>query len=92
MVFEQAGNSLRRFSGTALLDPNCAAFFMPDSSLFVSNRLGGTTGAVSAFNKNDVFAFDFTTDGIASMMAVARDPNSLSIDLDDSFIECKRET
>lgn len=87
MVFDQSGNLQRRFSGTALLDPNCSAF-MPDGTLFVANRLGGTfgtSGAVSVFDNSDTFTFDFTTDGIASLMAVARDPNSLSIDSDDSL-------
>lgn len=87
MVFDQSGNLQRRFSGTALQDPNCSAF-MPDGSLFVANRLGGTfgtSGAVSTFDNSDTFTFDFTTDGIASLMAIARDPNSLSIDSDDSL-------
>jgi len=86
MVFDQAGNLLRRFTGTAMNDPNCSAF-MSDGSLFVANRLGGsmgTTGAVSAFDNGENFLFDFTTDGIASVMAVARDPNTLDTNTDDT--------
>ena len=87
MVFDLVGNLQRRFSGTALSDPNCSAF-MQDGSFFVANRLGGsfdTTGAVSAFTASDDFVFDFTTDGIASVMAVARDVNSLPTDVDDTI-------
>ncbi len=87
MVFDLEGNLQRRFSGTAFKDPNCSAF-MQDGSFFVANRLGGsfgTTGAVSAFAANDDFLFDFTTDGIASVMAVARDTNNLSTDVDDTI-------
>jgi len=77
MVFDQSGNLQRRFSDPSLSDPNCSAF-MQDGSLFVSNRLGGTQGgpgAVSKFGASDEFLFDFTSPGIASLMAVARDPS-----------------
>ncbi len=87
MVFNQTGGLLRRFTGDAFNDPNCSAF-MPDGSLFVANRLGGTQGrfgAVSRFDSNDTFEFDFTTDGIASLMAVARDPNDPGVDGDDTL-------
>jgi len=86
MVFDQSGNLQRRFTGTALNDPNCSAF-MQDGSLFVANRVGGTfgtVGAVSVFDDSDSFQFDFTTDGISSLMAVARDPNDLPSDIDDT--------
>lgn len=86
MVFEQSGNLLRRFTAPALQDPNCSAF-MADGSLFVANRLGGTTGSVGAvtrFDANEEFQFDFTADGIQSLMAVARDPNLMPGGFDDT--------
>jgi len=86
MVFDQSGNLLRRFSDISLSDPNCSAF-MQDGSLFVANRLGGTQGslgAVSKFSADDEFLFDFTAPGIASLMAVARDPNVMPVGLDDT--------
>lgn len=87
LVFEQQGMLLRRFSAPALVDPNCSAF-MPDGSLFVANRLGGTTGsvgAVSRFDANEEFLFDFTADGIQSLMAIARDPNDSADGFDDTI-------
>ena len=86
MVFDQSGTLQRRFSDPSLSDPNCAAF-MEDGSLFVANRLGGTQGslgAVSKFSASDEFLFDFTATGIASLMAVARDPNSMPAGVDDT--------
>ena len=87
MVFSQAGTLLKRFTGSTLLDPNCSAF-MDDGSLFVANRLGGTAdnkGAVSKFDTNDNFLFDFSTPGIISVMAVARDPNAMPSGIDDTL-------
>jgi len=87
MVFDQNGNVIKQFTGTAIQDPNCSAF-MQDGSLFVANRLGGTAGgagAVSKFDANDDYRFDFTTPGIASLMAVARDPNAMSSGIDDTL-------
>lgn len=83
MVFDQAGNFLRSFTRDGLVDPNCTATF-PDGSLYVSNRLGsvnddgvvdGILGRIDKFDANDNFLFSFTTPGIFSLMAVARDPN-----------------
>jgi DNA-binding beta-propeller fold protein YncE len=87
MVFDQPGNLIRRFTGPALADPNCSAF-MEDGSFFVANRLGGTQqsgGAVSKFDSGENFLFDFTTTGIASLMAVARDSNTMSSGIDDTL-------
>ncbi len=87
MVFEQQGTLLRRFTTPSLQDPNCSAF-MADGSLFVANRLGstsGSVGAVSKFDTNEEFLFDFTTNGIQSLMAVARDPNTMPSDIDDTL-------
>lgn len=87
MVFTQAGELQRRFSAPDLSDPNCSAF-MADGSLFVSNRLGGSGGAVgsvSSFDAQENFLFDFTTTGIASLMAVARDPNVSAMNEDDTL-------
>jgi DNA-binding beta-propeller fold protein YncE len=87
MVFNQAGELQRRFSGPDLSDPNCSAF-MADGSLFVSNRLGGSggvVGSVSSFDAQESFLFDFTTTGIASLMAVARDPNMSEMNEDDTL-------
>jgi len=87
MVFDQAGNLQRRFTGLDLVDPNCSAF-MPDGTLYVANRLGGTQGtfgAVSKFDNEESFLFDFTTSGIASLMAVARDPNLMASGIDDTL-------
>jgi len=86
MVFDQSGDLQRRFSDPSLSDPNCTAF-MQDGSLFVSNRLGGTQGSlgsVAKFSAAEEFLFDFTTDGIASLMAVARDPNIMPTGADDT--------
>ena len=83
MVFDQQGNFLRSFTRNGLVDPNCTAFF-PDGSFFVSNRLGrvngngasdGILGRVDKFDANDEFLFSFNAPGMASVMAVARDPN-----------------
>ena len=83
MVFDQQGNFLRSFTRNGLVDPNCTAFF-PDGSFFVSNRLGtvndsggsdGIFGRVDKFDANDEFLFSFNAPGMASVMAVARDPN-----------------
>jgi len=74
MVFDASENLVQRFSGEAFVDPNCAAL-LADGTLLVANRLGGTqggVGAISSFNANNEFQFDFTTMGIASVMAVAR--------------------
>jgi len=87
MVFSQNGDLQKQFTGLALQDPNCSAF-MQDDSLFVANRLGGTmgrSGAVSKFDLNDDYLFDFTTSGIASLMALARDPNAMSSGIDDTL-------
>ena len=87
MVFDQSGNLQRRFTDMSLSDPSCSAF-MQDGSLFVANRLGGTQGslgAVSKFSANDEFLFDFTAPGIASLMAVARDPNAMPVGFDDTI-------
>jgi len=87
MVFNQSGILQRRFSGPNLLDPNCSAF-MQDGTLLVANRLGGSNGAVGAvasFDSQDNFLFDFTTSGIASLMAVARDPNTMPGGADDTL-------
>jgi len=87
MVFDQQGSLQQRFTETNLQDPNCTAF-MQDSSLFVANRLGGSSdslGAVSRFDANDTFEFDFTTTGISSLMAIARDPNSDPAAFDDTI-------
>jgi len=86
MVFDESGNLVERFTGTALVDPNCAAF-LGDGTLLVANRLGGTqgnAGAVSSFDSNNQFQFDFTTTGISSLMAVARDTNAMQSGLDDT--------
>ncbi len=86
MVFEQQGNLLRRFTAPALQDPNCSAF-TADGSLLVANRLGGTTGSIGAvtrFDANQMFQFDFTTDGILSLMAVAIDANTMPGGFDDT--------
>ncbi len=87
MVFEQQGELLRRFTEPSMRDPNCSAF-MEDGSLFVANRLGGSMGSVGAvtkFDSNNDLSFDFTTGGIQSLMAVARDPNSMPSDIDDTI-------
>lgn len=86
MVFDQDGNLLRKFTQPNLVDPNCAAF-MPDGSYYLSNRLGGglgTIGAIDKYDANDNFLFSFTTTGILSLMAVARDPNGPG-DADDTI-------
>jgi len=86
MVFDQAGAFQRRFTAPNLSDPNCSAF-MQDGTLMVSNRLGGSNGArgaVTKFDAQDNFLFDFTTDGILSLMAVARDPNIMPAGFDDT--------
>ncbi len=91
MVFDQQGNFLRSFTRDGLVDPNCTAFF-PDGSLYVTNRLGtldddgnsdGIPGRVDKFDSNDEFLFSFNTPGMASVMAVARDPNGPG-DADDT--------
>jgi len=56
MVFDESENLVQRFTGTALVDPNC----------------------------DNQFQFDFTTTGIASLMAVARDQNDVQSALDDT--------
>ena len=92
MVFDQQGNFKRSFTRDGLIDPNCIAFF-PDGSFYVSNRLGavddngivdGILGRVDNFDANDNFLFSFTTPGISSLMAVARDPNGPG-SLDDTI-------
>lgn len=89
-MFDQSESLVDRFTGTALVDPNCSAF-LDDGTLLVANRLGGTqgvdgagNGAVSSFDTNNQFQFDFTTPGIVSLMAVARDTNAMQSGLDDS--------
>ncbi len=91
MVFDQQGNFLRSFTRDGLVDPNCTAFF-PDGSFYVSNRLGSVNdsggsdrifGRVDKFDANDQFQFSFNAPGMASVMAVARDPNGPG-DLDDT--------
>ena len=91
MVFDQQGNFLRSFTRDHLVDPNCTAFF-PDGSFFVTNRLGqiddngeadGIFGRVDKYDANDNFLFSFNAPGMASIMAVARDPNGPG-DLDDT--------
>lgn len=87
MVFSPAGQLLRRFTDETLNDPNCSAV-MSDGTLFVANRLGGSTGAsgsVARFNADDQFQFDFTADGIGSLMAVARNPRQADMDEDDTL-------
>lgn len=77
MVFDQTGTFLRRFTQPTLTNPNCSAF-MPDGSFFVSNRLGGglgRQGAVDRYDANDQFLFSFSTEDMASVMAIARDSN-----------------
>jgi outer membrane protein assembly factor BamB len=83
MVFDQQGNHLRTFTNPYLVDPNCSAF-MADGTHFNSNRLGNTDsngvvdgiiGRVDKYDANDNFLFSFTTPGVFSLMAVARDPN-----------------
>ena len=92
MVFDQQGRFLRSFTRDGLVDPNCTAFF-PDGSFYVTNRLGtidgngdsdGIVGRVDKFDQNDEFLFSFNTPGMASVMAVARDPNGPG-DLDDTI-------
>ena len=92
MVFDQLGNFLRSFTRDGLVDPNCTAFF-PDGSFYVSNRLGsvddngnadGVLGRVDKFDENDDYQFSFNAPGMASVMAVARDPNGAG-DLDDTI-------
>jgi len=94
MVFDQQGNFLRSFTRNGLVDPNCTAFF-PDGSFYVSNRLGsvndnggsdGILGRVDKFDANDEFLFSFNAPGMASVMAVARDPNGPG-DMDDTVPE-----
>ena len=91
MVFDQQGNFLRSFTRNGLVDPNCTAFF-PDGSFYVSNRLGsvndngvsdGFLGRVDKFDANDESLFSFNASGMASVMAVARDPNGPG-DMDDT--------
>lgn len=87
LVFSDDGELQRRFGDPSLRDPNCSAL-LPDGTLFVANRLGGSTrsgGAVARFGSDERFAFDFTTDGLASTMAVARDPNVVSDTEDDTL-------
>lgn len=87
MVFDSSGELQRRFTGPDLLDPNCSALW-PDGSLLVANRLGGSNGAIGAvsrFDSADRFLNDFTTTGIASLMAVARDPKSTAMTEDDTL-------
>jgi len=86
MVFDEFEKLVERFSGTELVDPNCSAF-LQDGTLLVANRLGGThggSGAVSSFDSNNQFQFDFTATGIASLMAVARDKNDMQSAVDDT--------
>lgn len=86
MVFDQSGVLQRRFTDMSLKDPNCSAF-LNDGQLLVTNRLGGTSGSVGAiakFDNNENFSFDFTTAGISSVMAVARDPNETPDGADDT--------
>ncbi len=87
MVFDQSGVLQRRFTAPDLSDPNCSAF-MADGSLMVSNRLGGSNGAfgsISKFDSQDNFLLDFSAAGIASLMAVARDPNIPAMIADDTL-------
>ncbi len=87
MVFNQAGELQRRFSTPSFSDPNCSAF-LPDGSFVVSNRLGGSNGelgSVSKFDSDENFLFDFSATGIASLMAVARQPNDSTINEDDTL-------
>ncbi|MFK7862086.1 MAG: hypothetical protein AB8B64_24985 [Granulosicoccus sp.] len=86
MVFDQTGTMQRRFTNDLLKDPNCTAF-LADGSLLVANRLGGSTGSsgsVSKFDGGENFSFDFTAEGISSLMAVALDPNATSDRSDDT--------
>ena len=86
MVFDESEILVARFTGTALVDPNCSAF-LEDGTLLVANRLGGTqsrAGAVASFDTNNQFQFDFTTAGISSLMAVARDTNAMQSGMDDT--------
>ena len=86
MVFDQEGAFKRRFTQPDLIDPNCSAF-MQDGSFFVSNRLGGGSGlqgAVDKYDADDNYLFTFSAPGMASVMAIARDPN-LDGDEDDTI-------
>ena len=86
MVFDQEGELKRRFTQPDLIDPNCSAF-MPDGSLFASNRLGGgmgIQGAIDKYDADDNFLFTFTVQGMVSVMAIARDPNGMG-DEDDTI-------
>ena len=86
MVFDQQGELMRRFTQPTLADPNCSAF-MPDGSLFVSNRLGGGSGlqgAVDKYDADDNYLFTFSAPGMVSVMAIARDQNREG-DADDTI-------
>jgi DNA-binding beta-propeller fold protein YncE len=91
MVFDDRGTFLREFSNPNGVDPNCGAF-LPDGTFFVSNRLGtvdengaldGIRGRIDRFVDGE-YAGSFTTAGISSLMAVARDPNGPG-DADDTL-------
>lgn len=82
IVLDDLGNHLRSFRNPKGVDPNCSALF-PDGTLFVSNRLGtvdadgtddGIRGRIDVFVDGELTT-NFTTEGILSLMAVARDPN-----------------
>jgi len=92
MVFDQKGNHLRTFTNPYASDPNCSAFF-PDGTHYNTNRLGirdsngdidGVVGRVDKYSADDNFVTSFTTPGILSLMAVARDPNGPG-DADDTL-------
>ncbi|HBE91854.1 MAG TPA: hypothetical protein DDW55_04750, partial [Gammaproteobacteria bacterium] len=93
MVFDQKGNHLRTFGNPYLVDPNCSAF-MVDGTHYNANRLGikdssgvidGIIGRVDKYDANDNFLFSFTTPGMLSLMAVARDPNTPDDGTDDTI-------
>ena len=76
MVFSHAGQFKREFTDTLFNDPNCSAL-MADGSLYVANRLGGSSGrgALDKFGGGETLLFSSYEEGMTSLMAVARDPN-----------------
>lgn len=83
IVLDDRGNHLRSFSNPNAVDPNCSAL-LPNGALYVSNRLGlknasgvedGVRGRIDVYTPRGDFQTSFTTTGINSLMAVARDPN-----------------
>ena len=87
MVFSHAGEFKRAFTDTLFNDPNCSAL-MADGSLYIANRLGGSSGrgALDKFGNDETLLFSTYEAGMASLMAVARDRNGDGNDDDTLWV------